>query len=89
MTSRVSLIAKGSKNVFHKNKKRCRDGAMYVSLKNTCACMEKPTDRKAPGTRRGTIPWSPTEVNILRRPGTIKEGYHSMLENPGEYSAAS
>ena len=36
-----------------------------------------------------TIPCSLTEVNILRCPGTIKEGYHSMLNNPGEHSAAS
>ena len=36
-----------------------------------------------------TIPCSPTEVNILRRPGTIKDGYNSMLNNPGEHSAAS
>ena len=55
--------------------------------------MEKPTGGKIPGTRRGTIPWSPTEVNILyiydMHPGTIMEGYHSMLNNPGEHSAAS
>ena len=51
--------------------------------------MEKPTGGKTPGTRRGTIPWSPTEVNILRHPGTIMEGYHSMLNNPGDHSAAS
>ena len=38
--------------------------------------------------RVATIPCSPTEVNILRHPGTIKEGYHSMLNNPGEHSAA-
>ena len=36
-----------------------------------------------------TIPCSPTEVSILQRPGTIKGGYHSMLNNPGEHSAAS
>ena len=32
---------------------------------NTCACMENPTGGRTPGTRRGTIPCSPTEVNIL------------------------
>ena len=60
-----------------------------MSLKNTRACMEKPTGRKTPGTRRGIIPCSPTEVNILQHPGTIMEGYHSMLNNPGEHSVAS
>ena len=41
-----------------------------MSLKNTCACMEKPTGGKTPGTKRGTIPCSTTKVNILWCPGT-------------------
>ena len=52
--------------------------------------MEKPSGGKL--QEQGgvaTIPCSPTEVSILRCPGTIKKGYHSMLNNPGEHSAAS
>ena len=36
-----------------------------MSLKNTCICMQKLTGGKTPETRWGTIPCSPTEVNIL------------------------
>ena len=41
-------------------------------MKNMYACMEKPTGEKTPGTRRGTIPCAPTEVNILWHPGARK-----------------
>ena len=37
-----------------------------MSPKNTCACMEKSTGGKTPGTRRGTIPCSTTQVDILQ-----------------------
>ena len=37
-----------------------------MSPKNTCACMEKSTGGKTSGTRRGTIPCSTTQVDILR-----------------------
>ena len=62
---------------------------MCFCMKNMCACMEKPTGGKTPGKRRGTIPCSQTEVNILRHPCRDKRGVPFMLNNPGEYSAAS
>ena len=37
-----------------------------MSLKNTCACMEKSTGGKTSGTRRGTILCSTIQVDILR-----------------------
>ena len=66
------------------------DVGMVPCVSEEHVCLHgKSTGGKPPGTRRGTIPWSPTEVNILRHPGTIKEGYHSMLNHPGDHSAAS
>ena len=54
-----------------------------MSLKNTCPCMLKPTGGKLQEqegvTNRG-------EHFAASR---NKEGYHSMLYNPGEHSAAS
>ena len=62
-----------------------------MSLKNMCACMEKASGGKTPGTRRGSYHSMLTNrgEHSIRRPGAIKEGYHSMLNNPGEHSAAS
>ena len=55
-----------------------------MCLKNTCACMEIPTGGNS-RNKKG----SPTELNILQRPGTRRDTSHSMLNNPGEHSAAS
>ena len=59
-------IYKGSKNVFHKNKSRCRDGAKCLQGTHIATCMEKSTGGKTSGTRRGTIPCSTIQVDILR-----------------------
>ena len=45
---------------------RCWDSAKCLRM-NTCACMEKSTGGKTSGTRRGTIPCSTTQVDILWR----------------------
>ena len=83
LNSRKSKETRGVKTFTTKTR---RDVRMVPRVSEEHVCLHgKPNWWKNSRNKKG----SPTEVNILRHPGIIKEGYHSMLNNPGEHSAAS